>query len=79
MTVQTPFGVRIAGTGSAVPDRVLTNADLESMVDTSDEWIVKRTGISERRICDPEKGEGAFSARMQGHPRCTGSSGNGRK
>lgn len=60
MTVQTPFGVRIAGTGSAVPDRVLTNADLESMVDTSDEWIVKRTGISERRICDPEKGEGAF-------------------
>lgn len=61
MTVQTPFGVCIAGTGSALPERVLTNADLETMVDTSDDWIVKRTGISERRICTPEKGEGAFS------------------
>ncbi len=56
MTVQTPFGVCIAGTGSALPERVLTNADLETMVDTSDDWIVKRTGISERRICTPEKG-----------------------
>jgi 3-oxoacyl-[acyl-carrier-protein] synthase III len=46
-------GVRIAGTGSAVPERVLTNADFERMVDTSDEWIVQRTGIRERRICDP--------------------------
>jgi 3-oxoacyl-[acyl-carrier-protein] synthase-3 len=41
------------GTGSAVPDRVLTNFDLEKMVDTSDEWIVTRTGIRERRIADP--------------------------
>src|SRR5881628_1812869 len=40
----------IRGTGSALPDRVLTNADLEKMVDTSDEWIVTRTGIRERRI-----------------------------
>lgn len=40
----------IAGTGSYVPDRVLTNADLEKMVDTSDEWITSRTGIKERRI-----------------------------
>jgi 3-oxoacyl-[acyl-carrier-protein] synthase-3 len=45
--------VRIVGTGSAVPDRVLTNADLEKMVDTSDEWIVTRTGIRERRIAEP--------------------------
>jgi 3-oxoacyl-[acyl-carrier-protein] synthase III len=37
----------------AVPDRVLTNADLERMVDTSDEWIVTRTGIRERRIVGP--------------------------
>ncbi len=51
------FGVRIAGTGSCVPDRVLSNKDLEKMLDTSDEWIVQRTGIRERRICDPEKGE----------------------
>ncbi|MFO8060440.1 MAG: beta-ketoacyl-ACP synthase III [Bacillota bacterium] len=38
------------GLGRSVPDRVLTNEDLEKMVDTSDEWIVTRTGISERRI-----------------------------
>lgn len=61
MTVPSPFGVRIAGTGSSLPVGVLTNADLESMVDTSDEWIVKRTGIRERRICDRAAGEGAFS------------------
>jgi len=40
----------IAGTGSYTPGRVLTNSDLEQMVDTSDEWIVTRTGIRERRI-----------------------------
>ena len=40
----------ISGTGMSVPDRVLTNADLEAMVDTSDEWIVSRTGIRERRV-----------------------------
>ncbi|MCY9762674.1 ketoacyl-ACP synthase III [Paenibacillus alvei] len=42
--------VGIIGTGKYVPERVLTNADLEKMVDTSDEWIVTRTGIKERRI-----------------------------
>ncbi len=42
----------IIGTGSAVPKRVLTNADFEKMVDTSDEWIVTRTGIRERRIAE---------------------------
>ena len=41
---------RIAGTGSYAPTKVLTNADLESMVATSDEWIRERTGIRERRI-----------------------------
>lgn len=44
------YGSRIAGTGASVPERVLTNADLERIVSTSDEWIVTRTGISERRI-----------------------------
>src|SRR5512143_714046 len=44
------FYGRIIGWGKAVPDRVLTNTDLEKMVDTSDEWIVTRTGIRERRI-----------------------------
>ncbi len=53
-------GVRMAGIGSAVPDRVLTNFDLEKMMDTSDEWIVKRTGIHERRIVDPAQ-EGTFT------------------
>jgi 3-oxoacyl-[acyl-carrier-protein] synthase-3 len=40
----------ITGTGSALPAKILTNADLEKMVDTSDEWITSRTGIKERRI-----------------------------
>lgn len=44
--------VGILGTGAYVPERVLTNRDLEKMVDTSDEWIVSRTGIRERRIAD---------------------------
>lgn len=44
---------RITGTGSYVPKRVLTNADLERMVATSDAWIVERTGIRERRIAAP--------------------------
>lgn len=42
----------IIGTGSAIPDKVVTNYDLEKMVDTSDEWITERTGIKERRIAD---------------------------
>jgi 3-oxoacyl-[acyl-carrier-protein] synthase-3 len=41
---------RIVGTGSYLPDKVLTNRDLESLVQTSDEWIVSRTGIRERHI-----------------------------
>jgi 3-oxoacyl-[acyl-carrier-protein] synthase-3 len=43
----------ITGWGMAVPDRVLTNADLERMVETSDEWILSRTGIKERRVAGP--------------------------
>ena len=42
--------VTIAGTGSYLPEKVLTNADLELMVETSDDWITSRTGIKERRI-----------------------------
>ena len=44
--------VRFASIGSCVPPKILTNADLEKMVDTSDEWILTRTGISERHIAD---------------------------
>lgn len=43
-------GVKIAGTGSYVPEKVLTNKDLSKIVDTSDEWIITRTGIKERHI-----------------------------
>ena len=46
------YGVKILGTGSFMPPKVLTNADLEKMVQTSDEWITTRTGIKERRIAD---------------------------
>jgi 3-oxoacyl-[acyl-carrier-protein] synthase III len=46
---------RIVGTGAYVPPRVLTNADLEKLVDTSDEWIVTRTGISERHIASEDE------------------------
>lgn len=45
--------IRVAGTGSFVPEGRLTNADLETLVDTSDEWITSRTGIRERRIAAP--------------------------
>lgn len=47
--------VGIIGTGKYVPDKVLTNQQLEQMVDTNDEWIVTRTGIRERRIAAPEQ------------------------
>ena len=45
-----PTNAHITGWGRYAPDQVLTNADLERMVDTSDEWIVSRTGIRERRV-----------------------------
>ena len=55
---------RIAGTGSYLPEKVLTNADLEKMVDTTDEWIQDRTGIKQRHIAaaDETTGDMAFVA-----------------
>jgi len=47
------YRARIIGTGSFLPPRVLTNHDLERMVDTSDEWVTQRTGIKERRVVEP--------------------------
>ncbi len=47
-------GARIMGTGRELPSRVVTNDDLTKLMDTSDEWIVQRTGIRERRYADPE-------------------------
>ena len=46
---------KITGTGVYIPEKILSNKDLESLVDTSDEWIKARTGISERRILDEDK------------------------
>ncbi len=48
------MGVKFVSMGRYLPDKVLTNLDLEKMVDTSDEWIRTRTGIKERRIAPPE-------------------------
>src|SRR5438552_4425391 len=59
---EAPRGATIAGTGMYVPDRVLTNADFERMVDTSDEWIRERTGIIERRIAAPEQASSDLAA-----------------
>ncbi len=55
-----PYPVRIAGTGSYLPSRIMTNRELEESVDTSDEWITSRTGIRERRIA----AEGEFTSHM---------------
>jgi 3-oxoacyl-[acyl-carrier-protein] synthase-3 len=52
----------ISGTGSLLPERVLTNFELEKMVDTSDEWITQRTGIRERRIIDQGKNTSDLAA-----------------
>ena len=52
--------VSIIGTGSYVPERIMTNAELEKLVETSDEWITSRTGIKERRIA----AEGEFTSDM---------------
>jgi len=54
--------VHIIGTGSYTPSQVLTNKDLEAIVDTTDEWIVSRTGIRERRITDPKTPSSALAA-----------------
>ncbi|MCF6184117.1 MAG: 3-oxoacyl-ACP synthase, partial [Bacteroidales bacterium] len=51
------FHSKIVGVGHFVPENVVTNHDLEKLMDTSDEWIQERTGIQERRFyTPPEKG-----------------------
>jgi 3-oxoacyl-[acyl-carrier-protein] synthase III len=54
--VRTMRRVKIAGLGTYVPPKLLTNADLEKLVDTNNEWILQRTGIRERHIVDPGVG-----------------------
>jgi 3-oxoacyl-[acyl-carrier-protein] synthase III len=48
-------GLRFLSTGACLPEKVLTNADLEKIVETSDEWITERTGIKERRLAAPNE------------------------
>jgi len=57
-----PSRAAILGTGCYVPERVLSNADLERMVDTSNQWIVERTGIRERRIASPDETTSTMAA-----------------
>ena len=56
------MNVRITGTGSALPGKILTNAELELLVDTSDEWITTRTGIKERHIAVEGEYTSTFAA-----------------
>lgn len=51
------YEVKVLGTGMYAPKKVMTNFDLEKIVETNDEWIFERTGIKERRICSTEGGE----------------------
>ena len=61
----------ITGWGTYLPDRVLTNHDLEHMVETSDEWIVARTGIRERRLAAPTETTTAMAAAASRHALAT--------
>jgi 3-oxoacyl-[acyl-carrier-protein] synthase III len=53
----------ILGTGHSYPEGILTNADLERIVDTSDEWITSRTGIKQRRKAAPDEYTSQFAVR----------------
>ncbi len=55
MTSTSPYRTRISGTGSYLPEKVLTNHDLEKLVETNDAWITERTGIKHRHIAAPEQ------------------------
>ncbi len=63
MATQRTRYATITGTGAYLPEKVITNADLEKMVDTSDEWIRQRTGIVERRIADDDTATSDLSIR----------------
>ncbi len=68
------YGVQMSGVGSAVPDARLTNQDLEKMFETSDEWIVTRTGIRERRIVD-QPTEGTYTLSVEAAQRAVDDAG----
>jgi 3-oxoacyl-[acyl-carrier-protein] synthase-3 len=57
------FRAAITGMGAAVPDKVMSNAEFEKILDTSDEWITKRTGIKQRRICSEDESTADLATR----------------
>ena len=57
----------VLGTGSALPEKVITNADLEKLVETSDQWITDRTGIRERRQAAPHETTSTLSVQASRH------------
>ena len=54
MKITQDIGIRICGTGSSVPERKISNDDMATIVETNDEWIRTRTGISNRHFADKE-------------------------
>ena len=62
-----PFGSRITGVGHHVPERILRNTDFEETLETSDEWIVTRTGMRERRIAKPSEASSDLSTHAARH------------
>ena len=71
MKITQDIGIRICGTGSSVPERKISNDDMATIVETNDEWIRTRTGISNRQFCG--QGNESFS----GHGSCRKGTGNG--
>ena len=58
MKITQDIGIRICGTGSSVPERKISNDDMATIVETNDEWIRTRTGISNRHFADKETNHG---------------------
>ena len=63
MTDLNTFRAVVAGTGAYLPEKILTNKDLEKSLDTSDAWITERTGIRERRIAAEEESSSSMAAK----------------
>jgi len=63
MTSHHTFRAVVAGTGAYLPEKILTNKDLEKTLDTSDDWITERTGIRERRIAAKDESASVMGAK----------------
>ena len=62
---ETPFSAKIIGTGSYLPEKIMTNHDFEALVDTSDKWITTRTGIKQRHIAADDQSTADLSTSAQ--------------